>query len=118
MEPTVVSLHIKDEVDEPGRPLAETAIPCVAVEVQQEYDAARGVIDARDALEAPVARGEAHVFVVRVDAYGERMPTGCGNTMREPRELPDHRDDGQGSRLAMISLTEKSAAAMTESAAP
>jgi hypothetical protein len=35
----------------------------------------------------------------------------------EPSELPDHLG-GQGSRLAMISFTEKSAAAMHESAAP
>jgi hypothetical protein len=41
---------------------------------------------------------------------------GRGHSASEARELPDHR--GQGSRLAMISLTEKSAAAMHESAAP
>jgi hypothetical protein len=41
---------------------------------------------------------------------------GRGHTVIQPCELPDHR--GHGSRLAMISLTEKSAAAMTESAAP
>jgi hypothetical protein len=41
---------------------------------------------------------------------------GRGDVTGQPSDLPDHRD--QGSRLAMISLTEKSAAAMHESAAP
>ncbi len=116
MEPAVFSLHVKDEVDETGRPLTEAAISGIAVEIEKEHDGTCSVVDAGDAFKAPVARHETGVFVVCVHAQGEGARPGRGNTPSQPRELPDHR--GHGSRLAMMSLTEKSAAAMTESAAP
>ncbi len=118
VEPAIFALHVEDEVDETARPFAQAPIPRVTVEVQKEHDRTRRVVDARDALEASVARSKTHIFVVRVDADNDRVPICRRNTMRQARELSDHRDDGQGSRLARISLTEKSAAAMTESAAP
>ena len=116
MEPTVLSLHVEDELDETGRPLSEATIACVAEEIEKEHDGARRVVYARDSLETSVARGEAKVVLVRVHAQYESAWPGGGNTASQSRELPDHR--GQRSKLAMISLTEKSAAAMHESAAP
>ena len=116
MEPAVLSLHVEDELDETGRPLSEATIACVAEEIEKEHDGARRVVDARDSFEAPIAGSDGKVILVRVDAQDEYTWSGCANTASEPCELPDH--FGQGSRLAMISLTEKSAAAMHESAAP
>jgi hypothetical protein len=116
VEPAILALHVKDEVDEAARPFSEAAIARVAVEIEKEYDGASRVVDARDALEASIARGEAKVILVRVYAHYKSAAPGRWNTASKSRELPDHR--GHGSRLAMISLTEKSAAAMHESAAP
>ncbi len=116
MEPAVLSLHVEDEVEETGRPLSEPAIAGVAIEIEKQNHGACRVVDARDAFEAPFASREASVLVVRVHAQRESAWPGRGNSASEARELPDHR--GQGAKLAMISLTEKSAAAMHESAAP
>ena len=43
MEPAIFSLHVEDEVDEPGRPFTEAAITRVAVEVEKKYHGARSV---------------------------------------------------------------------------
>jgi len=116
VEPTILSLHVEDEVDETGRPFTQAAITRIAVEIEKEHNGTRCVVDAGDAFKAPVARHETGVFVVCVHAQGDGARPGRGNAASQPRELPDHR--GHGSRLARMSLTEKSAAAMTESAAP
>ena len=116
MEASVFVLHVEDEVDEAGGPLRETAIAGIAVEIEKKYDGARRVIDTCDSLEAPLARRETLVFVVGVHSQSGGAPPGRGKASREPSELPAH--FGEGSRLEMISLTEKSAAAMQESAAP
>src|SRR5256885_2769940 len=113
----IVELHVEDEVDEPGRPLSQAAVTRVAVQIEKENDGARRVVDTGNALEPLVASGQTVVLVVRVHAESDRATTSGGNLAGEPCELPDHLG-GQGSRLAMISFTEKSAAAMHESAAP
>src|SRR6266550_3565817 len=112
----ILSLHVEDELHEAVRPLTEAAITGVAIEIEEEHDGACRVIDARNALEALVAGREAVVFVVRVHAQGDGARSDGGNAPCEPCQLPDH--FGHGSRLATISRTEKSAAAMHESAAP
>jgi len=96
---------------------SEAAIARVTVKIEKEYDRARRVVDAGDTLEPPVPRRKGLIFIVRVHGEGDRVRSGRANAACEPRELPDHRF-GQGSRLAMISFTEKSAAAIHESAAP
>src|SRR5206468_3605409 len=109
VEPAILALHEQDEVDESGGPLTQSSVVGVAIEIEEQDHGTRGVIDARDALEAPVARGEAPILIVRVHPDRHGTPADRRDAPGEPRDLPDHRD--QGSRLAMISFTEKSAAA-------
>src|SRR5438309_4146064 len=116
VETSILVLHVEDEVDEAGRPLREPPIAGIAVEIEKKYDGARRIIDTCDSLEAPLARRETLVFVVGVHSQSGSAPPCRRKAPREPGELPDH--FGQGSRLAMISLTEKAAAAIRESAAP
>jgi hypothetical protein len=58
VEPTIVALHVENEVDETGRPIPETAVPGITVEIEKQHDGARRVVDAGDPLEAAVARVE------------------------------------------------------------
>jgi len=116
VKPAVVPLHVEDEVDEADRPLSESAIAGVTIEVEKEHDGTRSVVDASNPLEAPIARGDTAIFVVGVHPEGNAVRPGGRHASSQPRQLPDHR--GQGSRLAIISPTEKSAAATHESAAP
>ena len=113
---SVVSLHIENKLDKAGRPLSEAAITGIAIQIEEQHDSAGRVVDACDSLEASVARRQATVLVIGVHAQRNGPRSRARHTTGQPRQLPDHL--GQGSRLAMISLTEKSAAAMHESAAP
>jgi len=113
---SVLPLHVENKLDKAGRPLSEAAITGIAIQIEEQDDSAGRVVNACDSLEALIPRRQAAVLVIGVHAQRDSPPS-CGrDEPREPCQLPDHL--GHGSRLAMMSRTEKSAAAMHESAAP
>ena len=115
-EAAVITLHVEDEVEQTFGPAAQPRELGLAPEVAQEHEGSRGVVHTGHAFRSFVLRQEPGARSVRVHGDGTGALPGGGKGSREPRELPQ--DVCRSWRLARISFTEKSAAAMHESAAP
>ena len=111
-EAPVRALHPEDELEERDGSLAVLPLSGGRPQIAVQRERARGVVDARDTLFARLASGyeRPHRFV---DGERGRGRPGRGNGSRQTRELPQH-----PSRVPRISFTERSAAAITESAPP
>ena len=88
VEASIVPLHVQNEIDEPGGPISQPAIPGIAPEVEEKNRRAGGVVHAGDTLETSVARRERAILVVRVHADGAGASARGGHATREARELP------------------------------
>ena len=112
-ESPVGALLVEEEVQEPGGPAPQRRVAGRRPQVCEEDDPASGVVDAGHAFLAALAGRDELVVRVGVDRERERRWPGGRNRAGEPVQLPQH-----GRSEARISFTEKSAAAVTESAAP
>jgi hypothetical protein len=112
-EAAIVQLHPAAELEKAVHPLARHGQVRAIPQIAPEDDRARDVVHAGDTLDAALAGTEMLACVVGVDRETERPTALELEWSGEGREPVQH-----GSRLSRISCTSKSAAAITESAAP
>src|SRR5687768_16125414 len=111
-EAPVVALHPEDELEERQRAITVAGLRRRRPEIAVEREPARRVVHAGHALVTGLAGGNERARDL-IDGERGGTTSRCWEGPREARELPQH-----ASRLARISFTERSAAAVTESAAP